>query len=160
MSQHSATVGRPRRNVLFAAIVILCGAVLSGFVLQRDDVADPAPLAQYAASVEQGRYLALIGNCASCHTAPGGKPYAGGVEFQTPFGTLYSTNITTDVETGIGSWSFTDFYHAMKRGIRPDGVHLYPAFPYPAYARLTDADIASLYLYINTLAPQNVQARP
>lgn len=153
-------MGKPLRYVFFAAIVILCGAVLSGFVLQRDDVADPAPLTQYAASVEQGRYLALIGNCASCHTAPGGKPYAGGVEFQTPFGTLYSTNITADVETGIGSWSFTDFYHAMKRGIRPDGVHLYPAFPYPAYARLTDADIASLYLYINTLAPQNVQARP
>ncbi len=110
--------------------------------------------------MQQGRYLATIGNCRTCHTARDGKPFAGGVRFLTPFGLLYSTNITADRETGIGNWSFDDFYRAMKSGIRPDGTHLYPAFPYPSFAKLTDADIGSLYLFVKTLEPARAQARP
>lgn len=105
------------------------------------------------ASAEQGRYLATIGNCVSCHTARDGQSYAGGVSFHTPFGVKYSTNITQDSKTGIGSWSFEDFYQAMKHGVRPDGDPLYPAFPYTSFARLSDDDIASIYLYLKTIAP-------
>jgi mono/diheme cytochrome c family protein len=75
------------------------------------------------------------------------------VEFHTPFGLLYSTNITMDEASGIGAWSFADFYASMKHGIRPDGDHLYPAFPYTDFAKLTDEDIASLYLYLQTIEP-------
>ncbi len=119
-----------------------------------DSTAAPAPdLATLAASATQGEYLARAGNCASCHSVDADHPYAGGVEFKTPFGTLYSTNISSDKDTGIGAWSFADFYRSMKHGIRPDGSHLYPAFPYTAFAKLSDADIGSLYLYLKTLEP-------
>ena len=117
-------------------------------------------MASLAASVEQGRYLAAIGNCRTCHTAKGGQPFAGGLTLHTPFGVLHSTNITPDRATGIGSWSFESFYGAMKGGIRPDGTHLYPAFPYPSFAKLTDTDIASLYLFMRTIAPVQAQAQP
>ena len=79
--------------------------------------------------------------------------FAGGVLFRTPFGDIYSNNITSDRITGIGSWSFADFYQAMKRGIRPDGTHLYPVFPYTSFSELTDSDIASIFLYIKTIQP-------
>ncbi len=119
------------------------------------------PLGQgaYDASVERGEYLARVGNCATCHTTDKGAPFAGGVAFRTPFGTLYSTNITTDSETGIGDWSFEAFYRSMKEGVRPDGTHLYPAFPYTAFAKLTDDDIASLFLYLQTIEPVRESAR-
>ena len=120
----------------------------------------PAPIDQLDASADAGRYLARIANCATCHTAEGGQPYAGGREFRTPFGTLYSTNITSDNETGIGGWSFQDFHDAMKHGERPDGTQLYPAFPYTAFARLTDSDIASLYLYMRTIEPVSNTGKP
>jgi hypothetical protein len=82
-------------------------------------------------TIERGRYLVNAGDCASCHTGPGGKPYAGGLAVPTPFGTIYSTNITPDEATGIGNWSEQDFYKAMHDGIRRDGKHLYPAFLTP-----------------------------
>jgi mono/diheme cytochrome c family protein len=105
-------------------------------------------------SVEQGKYLAQLGNCYSCHTASNDKPFAGGVAFHTEYGTLYSTNITMDMQTGIGSWQFADFYRAMKEGIRPDGKHLYPAFPYTNFAKLSDNDLGSLWLYVQQLENQ------
>lgn len=105
------------------------------------------------ASVAEGKYLATIGNCGACHTVQGGEPYAGGVRFDTPFGKLYSTNITPDKANGIGSWSYEQFHAAMKQGLRPDGGHLYPAFPYTSFARMTDTDIASLYLYFRSVSP-------
>ena len=83
---------------------------------------------------------------------------AGGVAFATPFGTLYSTNITPDPETGIGSWSEADFRAAMRHGVRPDGEHLYPAFPYTAYTRLTDEDLAAIWAYLRAVPP--VQSTP
>jgi alcohol dehydrogenase (quinone), cytochrome c subunit len=103
--------------------------------------------------VERGRYLAIAGNCVSCHTRPGGEPFAGGLALQTPLGALHSTNITPDAETGIGRWSLDDFRRAMRQGIAADGSYLFPAFPYTAYTRMSDAEIADLYAWLRTLAP-------
>ncbi|GAB5412891.1 MAG: cytochrome c [Congregibacter sp.] len=100
-----------------------------------------------------GAYLAAAGNCVSCHTADGGREYAGGLAFETEFGTLYSTNITPDVETGIGAWSLEDFERAMRHGERPDGEHLYPAFPYTSFTRMTDEDVAAIYAFLMSLEP-------
>jgi len=108
--------------------------------------------------VERGRYLALAGNCASCHTAAGGQFMAGGLAFETPFGTIYSTNITPDPETGIGSWTGTEFLTSMRRGVRPDGEHLYPAFPYTAFTKITDEDIVALYAYLKSVPAVNQEA--
>ena len=103
--------------------------------------------------VERGRYLAQAGDCAACHTAPGGKPYAGGRAIPTPFGTIYSTNITPDKDTGLGNWSEDEFYRAMHEGIRRDGKHLYPAFPYPWYTKLTRQDVDALKAFLETVPP-------
>lgn len=103
--------------------------------------------------VAQGHYLALAGNCVSCHTHPGGQPFAGGLEFNTPFGTLYSTNITPDPTTGIGKWSEKDFVTALRTGVRPNGDHLYPAFPYTAFTKISDADAHALFVYLKSLPP-------
>ncbi|MCD6732521.1 MAG: molybdopterin-dependent oxidoreductase [Burkholderiaceae bacterium] len=101
-----------------------------------------------AATLERGRQLAAAGNCVGCHTTPGGAPNAGGLEMPTPFGTIRTTNITPDVETGIGAWSLPAFQRAMREGIARDGHHLYPAFPYPSYTRTTDEDLTALYAWL------------
>src|SRR5688500_8634145 len=103
--------------------------------------------------VERGRYLARAGNCVSCHTAHGGPAFAGGLAFQTPFGKLYSTNITPDPETGIGKWTVEQFGRALREGVRPDGQHLYPAFPYTAYSKIGDDDVLALYAYLKIVKP-------
>jgi mono/diheme cytochrome c family protein len=102
---------------------------------------------------ERGEYLVRAANCVSCHTAPGGAVFAGGVSFPTDFGTIYSTNITPDKLTGIGSWTFEQFGDAMRRGVRPDGEHLYPAFPYTNFTKIDDADLHALYSYFMSLKP-------
>jgi mono/diheme cytochrome c family protein len=104
----------------------------------------PAPTPD---DVKQGEYLARIGDCAACHTAPGGQEFAGGLPMKMPFGTIYSTNITPDPETGIGGYSLPEFDAALRAGIAKDGHHLYPAMPYPSFAKTTDHDIQSLYAY-------------
>ena len=101
-----------------------------------------------AATIERGRLLAALGDCAVCHTAPGGATNAGGLALETPFGTVYSTNITPDETSGIGAWSYPAFERAMRQGIHQDGHHLYPAFPYTAFTRTTDADLQALYAYL------------
>lgn len=98
--------------------------------------------------VARGEQLAAVGDCAVCHTAPGGARNAGGLAMRIPFGTLYSTNITPDPETGIGSWSYPAFERAMRHGIHQDGRQLYPAFPYTAFAKLSDGDLQALYGYL------------
>lgn len=102
---------------------------------------------------ERGKYLADAGNCVSCHTRPGGQSFAGGLGFDTPFGMIYSTNITTDPETGIGKWTAADLRRAMHEGIAADGSHLFPAFPYPSFTKITDADVDLIYAYLKTLKP-------
>ncbi|MEJ8856983.1 molybdopterin cofactor-binding domain-containing protein [Variovorax robiniae] len=98
-------------------------------------------------TIERGRILAAIGDCAVCHTAPGGQPNVGGRAMETPFGTLYTTNLTPDRDTGIGQWSFSAFQRAMREGISRDGHRLYPAFPYTAFAKTSDDDLTALYAY-------------
>ncbi|MDA0681485.1 MAG: cytochrome c [Proteobacteria bacterium] len=101
--------------------------------------------------VERGKYLALAGNCASCHTARDGAFMAGGLAFETPFGTIYSTNITPDQETGIGKWTGAEFLNSMRQGVRPDGEHLYPVFPYTAFTKIVDEDMVALFAYLNSI---------
>jgi mono/diheme cytochrome c family protein len=110
----------------------------------------PASLAQ-ASLVERGAYLAKAADCMVCHTTPGGKEYAGGLGFKLPFGTLYSTNITPDQETGIGNYTDRDFLNAMHAGIRRDGARLYPAMPYTSYTYVTDADALAIKAYLFSL---------
>jgi mono/diheme cytochrome c family protein len=104
-------------------------------------------------AVERGRYVAAAANCVSCHTRAGGAAYAGGRAIPTPLGMIYSTNITPDRETGIGSWEEDDLKRALREGVAADGRHLFPAFPYPFYTRMTDGDIADLYAWLRTLEP-------
>lgn len=106
-----------------------------------------------AATLERGRLVALAGDCAVCHTAPGGAANAGGLALDTPFGTIYTTNITPDPETGIGAWSYPAFARAMREGIARDGSHLYPAFPYTAFAKLSEPDLLALYAYLMSQPP-------
>jgi mono/diheme cytochrome c family protein len=112
----------------------------------------PASLAK-ASIVERGAYLARAADCMACHTRPGGKDFAGGLGFKLPFGTLYATNITPDKETGIGNYSDADFLAAVRRGIRHDGVRLYPAMPYTSYSYMTDDDALAIKAYLFSLPP-------
>lgn len=98
------------------------------------------------ALVKQGEYLARAGDCVACHTAKGGQPFAGGLPMETPIGVIYSTNITPD-KTGIGDYSFEDFDQAVRHGVAKGGGTLYPAMPFPSYARVSDADMQALYAY-------------
>lgn len=98
--------------------------------------------------IARGEYLTRAADCAACHTAKGGKPFAGGRAFRLPFGTLYTPNITPDVETGIGSWSGAEFVRAVHNGIAKDGTRLYPAFPYASYTMLTDEDVLAIKAYL------------
>jgi mono/diheme cytochrome c family protein len=112
----------------------------------------PASLAS-ADLVTRGEYLTRAADCEACHTAKGGAPYAGGLAFKLPFGTMYSPNITADEGTGIGKWTDADFIDAIHRGIAPDGSRLYPAFPYPSYTLLTNDDALAIKAYLFSLAP-------
>jgi mono/diheme cytochrome c family protein len=103
--------------------------------------------------IEQGRYLAAAGDCISCHTRPNGKPFSGGLPLNTPFGVIYSANITPDSHVGIGAWSEQQFARALREGIAADGSHLYPALPYTAYTKLTDQDVHAIYAYLESLTP-------
>ncbi len=96
--------------------------------------------------IKQGEYLARAGDCVACHTAKGGKPFAGGLPMETPIGVIYSTNITPD-KTGLGDYSFEDFDKAVRHGVAKSGSTLYPAMPYPSYARVSDSDMQALYAY-------------
>ena len=99
------------------------------------------------ALVTRGEYLAKAGDCIACHSTPHGKPFTGGLKMMTPMGAIYSTNITPDPETGIGQYSEDDFKRAMREGVAKDGHNLYPAMPYPSYAKVNDDDIHALYAY-------------
>ncbi|MVW71975.1 cytochrome c [Bordetella sp. 15P40C-2] len=109
--------------------------------------------------IERGRYLALVGNCAGCHTVAGGQRYAGGTAIPTPFGTLYGPNITPDPDAGIGSWDADDFWRALHAGKSKDGTLLYPAFPYTEYTRVSRADSDALFAYLRTV-PASPQPSP
>lgn len=106
-----------------------------------------------ADSAERGLYLARAGDCIACHTAEGGKPFAGGLPLQTPFGKIVASNITPDKDTGIGTWSDAEFIRAVKEGRGKHGEHLYPAMPYTAYAKVSDQDVRDIKAYLDTVPP-------
>jgi mono/diheme cytochrome c family protein len=103
--------------------------------------------------IERGHYLAVLGDCAACHTAPGGQPFAGGLALQTPFGKIVAPNITPDRETGIGNMTDQEFLAALHDGRGHDGTRLYPAMPYPAYTKMTDDDVLAMRAYFATVPP-------
>jgi mono/diheme cytochrome c family protein len=120
----------------------------------------PAADMQSFATIERGRYLAVVADCAACHTRPGGQPYAGGVTLQTPFGTLIGPNITPDPKAGIGSWTDDEFIAALRDGRGRGGIHLYPAMPYPAYTKMTREDALAIRAYLQTIDPAPDEIEP
>ena len=156
---------------MFATAAALCAAAIGigAAVLPWRAIAPiarPDASVYSAATIARGQQLAALGDCAVCHTSANGILNAGGRPLPTPFGTIYSTNITPDVETGIGAWSYPAFERAMREGIHRDGRHLYPAFPYTHFAKTTDADMQALYAYlmaqspVRAETPQNALAFP
>jgi mono/diheme cytochrome c family protein len=111
---------------------------------------------------KRGAYLAKVAGCAGCHTEAkkDAVPYAGGRELKTPFGTFYGPNITPHAGAGIGRWSEADFLRALRSGVRPDGAHYFPAFPYPSFTRIADADARDLWAFMRSLPPDSRASRP
>ena len=124
--------------------------------------AEEAPAQQVPDAAERGRYVFQAAGCLGCHTDKkgGGAPLAGGRALATPFGTFYTPNITPDPETGIGAWRRDDFDRALRHGTSPDGDPYYPAFPYPSYAGMSDADLGDLYAYLMAQLPVRQENRP
>jgi mono/diheme cytochrome c family protein len=130
-------------------------AILATLLLCSAFAAGPARAEPSPEDVAHGKALVEAGDCASCHTADPVKPFAGGKRIDTPFGAIYSPNLTPDRDTGIGGWSDQDFYTALRYGVAPNGSRYYPAFPYPNFTKLTRDDILSIRAYLATLAPFN-----
>ncbi|MBP2234417.1 nicotinate dehydrogenase subunit B [Sinorhizobium kostiense] len=142
------------------ALLVLAAAAVAYAVSPRaiEAVKRPDPQSFDGATVAHGERLALIGNCAECHTAEQGEAYAGGRAIPTPFGTIYATNITPDPETGIGTWSREAFRRSMYEGLDREGEHLYPAFPYHHFTKVLPEDIDALYAYLMTREPVRNEA--
>ncbi len=135
---------------LWAVILVIASALAAALVIAIH-VPDPGispALAQRQPDVDHGKYIYTLGDCAACHTKPGGATLAGGLALKTPLGTIYTTNITPDRDTGIGAYSFTDFARAVRLGVRPDGARLYPAMPYTSYAKMSDEDVQDMFAYL------------
>lgn len=155
-----------RLAVLATVLVIAAGIVawLAGSSGQDGGLPGSSPRLDAASTeptlVERGRYLALAGNCAGCHSARGGAEYAGGRGIETPFGTVYAGNLTPDAETGLGRWNADDFWTALHSGRSRDGRLLYPAFPYPNYTRVTRQDADALFAFLRTVPAVRQPNRP
>ena len=152
-----------KRGGIIAGVAAACAAVvgIGAAVLPWRSIAPiarPDASVYSAATIARGKQLAALGDCATCHTAVNGIENAGGRPLQTPFGTIYSTNITPDVATGIGAWSYPAFERAMRDGIHRDGRQLYPAFPYTHFAKASDADLQALYAHLMAQAPVRSEA--
>lgn len=156
----------PARALALGAAMSALGAAAwalsqGGPALPAHPVAEPTALslltqpipdtAPNAAQVRHGRELVIAGDCLSCHLRDGGQPFAGGLGLNTPFGVIYSPNITPDHETGIGGWTADQFDRAMRRGVDDEGANLYPAFPYPWFSRLSRADNDAIFAYLRTV---------
>jgi len=133
------------KRIGFLAVALL----IASATMARSDTGAPA---------SRGEYIARAGDCVACHSVRGGKAFAGGLKMGTPLGAIYATNITPDKETGIGDYSLADFDKAVRSGIAKDGHHLYPAMPYPSYAKLTDEDVRALYDFFMKEVPPVHQA--
>jgi len=140
-------------SLLFALVAL--GALVVTMNLRDEDKLDDtaAPLVASAEQVRLGDYLVRAGNCGGCHTARGGAPFAGGRAIETPFGTVYATNLTPDASTGLGRWTRAEFWRALHNGRSKDGRLLYPAFPYPSYTNVNRGDADAMFAYLRSLAP-------
>ncbi|HEY3919611.1 MAG TPA: cytochrome c [Stellaceae bacterium] len=154
-----------KRMKLLAAALIVLGAASQAQAQTSPSLEQSAPPAETGSTAQQtatpaskGEYVARAGDCIACHSVTGGKAFAGGLKMGTPIGAIYSTNITPDKETGIGDYSFEDFARAVRQGVAKDGHHLYPAMPYPSYAKITDADMHDLYDFFMKEVPAVHQA--
>jgi mono/diheme cytochrome c family protein len=144
------------------AVTLIAGAAAAFAIVWRPAVPaiePPAPQAFDSTLIKRGRDLAAIGNCNDCHTVRGGKNFAGGLPVPTPFGTIFSSNITPDAETGIGQWSEAAFRRAMCSGVNRQGQHLYPTFPYDHFTNVSDEDDRALYAFLMTRQPVHAPAR-
>jgi mono/diheme cytochrome c family protein len=142
--------------------VVVVGAIAAFAIMWRPAIAAIEPPAQQsfdAALVKRGRELAAMGNCNDCHTTSGGKSFAGGLVVPTPFGAIYSSNITPDPDTGIGRWSEAAFRRAMRSGVDRAGQHLYPTFPYDHFTNVSDDDDRALYAFLMTRQPVHAAPR-
>ncbi|OAF10219.1 alcohol dehydrogenase [Bradyrhizobium centrolobii] len=126
-------------------------AILSAATVCQADGGSSSP--QEFTQIERGRYLSILSDCSGCHTVPGGKPFAGGRAIETPFGNIVSPNITSDLETGIGTWTDDQFDAALRKGIGRTGAHIYPAMPYNAYTQMSRDDVLAIRAYLNSLQP-------
>jgi mono/diheme cytochrome c family protein len=146
-----------------AAVLVIVGIAAAAFAMRNlfsGKHGGPMQVANASPDlVARGKYLAEAADCAACHTAPGGAPFAGGLPMQTGFGTIYATNITPEPDDGIGRWSAEDFWRALHDGVRRDGQQLYPAMPYTSYRGMTRADADAIYAYVMQLRPMKVANR-
>lgn len=149
-----------KQVVALIAVLIVVAIGVGVFVFGEKRIYYPLSRTPEKQDIERGAYLVRAGNCFSCHTAPGGKPYAGGRAIPTPYGTLYSSNITPDAETGLGRWTADDFWRALHEGRSRDGSLLYPAFPYPNYTKVVREDSDSMHAYLQSIAPVAQKNRP
>jgi mono/diheme cytochrome c family protein len=154
---------RKGRIVGSVVAVLLAGSAAAAFAIAwRPGIPAIDPPARQSfdgALIKRGRELAAIGNCGTCHTVRGGEDFAGGLPVPTSFGTIYSSNITPDAETGIGRWPEAAFRRAMRSGVDRDGQHLYPTFPYDHFTNVSDEDDRALYAYLMTRQPVHAPAR-
>ncbi|MGG1948539.1 c-type cytochrome [Trinickia sp. NRRL B-1857] len=146
------------RRLLWSGIVglIVAGLALTAVIAYEPSIAPiapPEPSGFDTGLKQEGARIVALGDCVVCHTANGGRPFAGGLPLRTPFGTIYATNITPDAETGIGKWSEAAFMRAVRYGISRDGHQLYPAFPYVHFTRMSDHDISAAYAYLMSREP-------
>lgn len=153
MHDGAPAIRKSRWRGLFAAAMVAAaagGGVFWWIVTPPPvkDLTPPAMASDEAGLIDRGRYVAELGDCIACHTASGQASMAGGRPLETPFGVLYSTNITPDPATGIGGYSFGAFDRAMRQGVKADGAHMYPAMPYPSYAKISPEDMYALYTYM------------
>ena len=147
---------------VLALLLLLAAAVVGWLNLRGEDPLPAGPVAfdSSPAQVERGRYLALAGNCAGCHSIRGSADYAGGLGIETPFGTLYTSNLTPDDTHGIGRWNAAEFWRAMHNGRAKDGRLLYPAFPDTSYTRVTREDSHAIYAYLRSLPADATPNKP
>ncbi|MDB5616802.1 cytochrome c [Tardiphaga sp.] len=152
---------RIRKRIVSALVVVgivAAGAIAVAWRPPVSAIATPPRDSFDPALVKRGRELASLGNCNDCHMARGGKVFAGGLQVPTPFGTIFSANITPDPETGIGRWSEQAFVRAMRSGVSRDGAHLYPTFPYDHFTKVSEDDNRALYAYLMTRTPVQAPA--
>ncbi len=152
--------GQSRTMRTILARVLLCTAFAVGDVFAVSEGHAQSKVEPDAEDIARGKALTEAGDCASCHTADPAKPFAGGKRIDTPFGGIYSPNLTPDRATGLGAWSDDEFYRALRFGVARDGSRYYPAFPYPNFTKLTRQDIFAIRAYLATLTPVSNAPRP